>query len=177
MRDSGLMIKLVDTAMNSTFETKKEALWTLSNICTTGHDEHVKCLVQGQGMEPLADVLSLKNVDAPILNAALDAIERILDVGERHNEDYAKMFDECNGIDHLEGLQEHPSNSVYEKTVKIIETYFGGEEHEDENLAPVTSAAGTFEFGISSPKQLFPTQGPMAVTPTTYQFGIANRAI
>jgi hypothetical protein len=176
MRDNALMLKLVDTAMHSTWETKKEALWTLSNIFTTGHDEHVKCLVQGQGMEPLAEVLSLKNADATILSAALDAIERVLDVGERHNEDYAKMFDECNGIDHLEGLQEHTSNSVYEKAVKMIERYFGGEENEDENLAPLTSADGTFEFGISSPKQLFPTQGPITGT-TTFQFGVANRAI
>ena len=119
-------------------------------------------------MEALAEVLSFKNADAAILNAALDAIERILDVGERYNEDYTKMFDECNGIDHLEGLQEHHSNDVYEKTVKIIEKFFGGEENEDENLAPSTSAAGTFEFGISSPKQLFPIQGSMAATPTTF---------
>jgi importin subunit alpha-1 len=177
MRDNSLMIKLVDTAMHSAWEIKKEALWTLSNICTTGSDDHVKCLVQGQGIEPIADVLSTKNADATILAAALDAIQRILDVGERYSEDYAKMFDECNGIDHLEGLQEHNSNQVYEKAVHIIETYFGGEEQEDENLAPVTSAAGTFEFGISSPKQLFPTQGAMSAGPTTFQFGVANRAI
>ena len=171
------MFKLVDIALHSTWETKKEAIWSLSNICTTGHDQHVKSLVQYKGMEALAEVLSFKNADAAILNAALDAIERILDVGERYNEDYTKMFDECNGIDHLEGLQEHHSNDVYEKTVKIIEKFFGGEENEDENLAPSTSAAGTFEFGISSPKQLFPIQGSMAATPTTFQFGVANRAI
>lgn len=164
--------------MNSAWEIKKEALWVLSNICTTGSDEHVKGLVQVGGIHPLAEVLSLKNVDTTILGATLDAIERILDVGEQYHEDYAKLFDECNGIDHLENLQEHPSNAVYQKTVKIIETYFGEDDQDDENLAPVTTATGTFGFGISSPKQLFPTEGTMATTPMTFQFGsVANRAI
>lgn len=169
------MQKLIDIASNSTWETKKEALWTLSNICTTGGDEHVKYLVELHGLQPLAEVLSLKNADAVILSTVLDAIERILDVGEKHNADFALMFDEYNGIDHLEGLQEHPSNAVYQKTVKIIETYFGEAGIDDENLAPGTTDAGTFAFGITSPKQLFPADGP-AVIPATFHFGtISNR--
>jgi hypothetical protein len=75
----------------------------------------------------------------------------------------------------LESLQEHPSDSVYKKTVKIIEAYFGAdEEQEDENLAPATTDSGTFGFGISSPKQLFgaSTDGPAPV----FQFGVSNRA-
>ncbi len=178
MQNTSLMFKLADIALNSTWEIKKEALWVLSNICTTGTDDHVKGLVQMSGLPPLAEVLSLKNADATVLGATLDAIERILDVGERYNADYAKLFDECNGIDHLETLQEHPSNSVYQKTVKIIETYFGEDEQDDENLAPATTASGTFGFGISSPKQLFPNEGHIATTPITFQFGsVANRAM
>ena len=176
LQDNALILKLVHTALHSTWETKKEALWTLSNICTTGNDEHVKFLVQSQGLQPLAEVLGQKNADAVILSAALDAIERILDVGERHNHGFAVMFDECNGIDFLEGLQEHPSNAVYEKTVKIIENYFGEAENDDENLAPVTTESGTFAFGLSSPKQLFPSDGAKSA-PLTFQFGtMSNRA-
>ena len=175
MRRNVLMRKLVDTALNSSWETKKEALWTLSNICTTGSDEHVRCLVQIDGLQPIAEVLSVQNVDPTILDAMLDAVDRVMDVGDRHHEEYAQMFDEYNGIDYLEALQEHPSTSVYEKTVRIIETYFGTEEHEDENLAPSTTATGTFGFGISSPKQLFPADG--ASPSPVFQFGaVSNRA-
>jgi hypothetical protein len=72
MRDNSSMIKLVDNAMHSACsEIKKEALWKLSNMCTTGSDDHVKCLVQQRGMEPIADVLGTKNADATILTAAL----------------------------------------------------------------------------------------------------------
>jgi hypothetical protein len=178
MRETSLMYKLVEIALNANWEIKKEALWVLSNICTTGGDEHVKGLVQVNGLQPLADVLSLKNADTTILGATLDAIERILDVGERHHEEFAKLFDECNGIDNLESLQEHPSNAIYQKTVKIIETFFGEDEQDDENLAPGTTSSGTFGFGIASPKQIFPSEGTMATTPLTFQFGsVANRAI
>jgi importin subunit alpha-1 len=178
MHQPGVMQRLVENANQGAWETRKEALWTLSNVCTTGTDNHVMALIQCEGLQPLAEVLSLKNADATILCAALDAIERVLEVSDRHsNLEYGRIFDEYNGIDYLESLQEHPSDSVYKKTVKIIEAYFGAdEEQEDENLAPTTTDSGTFGFGISSPKQLFgaaATDGPAPV----FQFGgVSNRA-
>lgn len=176
MRRNDIMRKLIETGSNASWETKKEALWAVSNICTTGNDEHVRCLVEIEGMKPLTEVLNFTNADATILTAALDAIARILDVGERNHEEYAKMFDEYAGIDHLENLQEHPSTQVYEKTVSIIESYFGADEAEDENLAPETTASGTFGFGISSPKQLFSGMDNGMDAQPVYQFGDANRA-
>ena len=121
----------------------------------------------------VAEVLSLTNADATFLCAALDAIERVLEVGGRTRLDYVRQFDEFNGIDNLENLQEHPSDSVYKRTIKIIECYFGGEEVEDENLAPTTTESGTFGFGMSSPKQQFTGDGG----PMTFSFGeVSNRA-
>jgi importin subunit alpha-6/7 len=170
LREQKLMASLIERAANANFDVKKEALWALSNICTTGTPEHVRCLVEMQGLPPLADVLGLSNADATILGAVLDAVEKILEVGEQFGEQYSALFDECNGIDHLEGLQEHPSNSIYEKTVKIIENYFGNDDFDDENIAPETTAAGTFGFGIE--KQLFPAE-----TPITFSFGPATTNI
>jgi hypothetical protein len=173
MKQGGVMRKLVDIALNGLWDARKEALWALSNICTTGSDSHVQSLIGYEGLQPLAEVLSLTNTDATILCASLDAIERVLEVGDRTRLDYVRQFDEFNGIDYLENLQEHPSNSVYRRTIKIIESYFGGEEVEDENLAPTTTESGTFGFGMSSPKQLFPTGG----APMTFSFGeVSNRA-
>lgn len=163
------------TALDSPWETKKEALWTLSNVCTTGSDDHVRHLMQDDGLQPLAAALNSKNADITVLSAALDAIERVLDVGEAYDEDYTLMFDSYSGIDSLELLQEHPSTEIYEKAIKIIETYFGAEDKEDENLAPITNSAGTFGFGISSPKQLFPN-GDAQAKQQVFQFGnVANR--
>lgn len=166
LREQELMASLIEKARNANFDVKKEAVWTLSNICTTGTPDHIRCLVDMQGLTPLADVLGLSNADASILGAVLDALEKILQVGEQSGESYSTLFDECDGIDHLEALQEHPSNAVYEKTVKIIETYFGNDDFDDENIAPETTANGTFGFGIE--KQLFPADRPV-----TFSFGAA----
>lgn len=171
MRQTGVMQKIVDLASSASWEVRKEALWTLSNICTTGDNGHAQTVVQCEGLYPLADVLSVGSADPTVLCACLDAVERILEVGEQVGLDYGRLFDEYQGIDHLEQLQEHPSDAVYKKTIKIIENHFGGEDAEDENLLPATSENGTFGFGISSPKQLFPTDTPV------FHFGhVSNRA-
>jgi hypothetical protein len=172
MQQPGVVKQLINNAVEASWETRKEALWALSNICTTGNDNHVQALIQCEGLQPLAEALSLKNADASVLVACLDAIERVLEVGERNNQEYGRLFDEYNGIDYLENLQEHPSDSVYKKAITIIEGYFGAEEEEDENLAPTTTDSGTFGFGISSPaKQLFPAAEVSSnPAPMTFQF-------
>jgi hypothetical protein len=132
-------------------------------------------LVQNEALQPLAEVLALENGDATILCATLDAIERVLDVSDRQGLTYGRIFDEYNGIESLESLQEHPSEDVYNKTIKIIETYFNTDEEEDENLAPETTDNGTFGFGAPSPKQLFAGNAPADTM--TFSFGqVSNRA-
>lgn len=50
----------------------------------------------------------------------------------------------------LEELQNHQNEDVYNKSVKLLETYFGAEE-EDENIAPNvnnnSANAPSFSFG------------------------------
>lgn len=173
MDKPGVMTQLIDNAIHGSWEIKKEALWALSNICTTGNDLHIQTLIQYEGLRPLSEALSLTNADGPVLIACLDAIDEVLQVGERNSHDYGRIFDEYNGIEYLENLQEHPSDSVYKKTIKIIEAYFGGDEEEDENLAPTMTDSGTFGFGISpTAKQLFP-----ATQASPFAFGtVSNRA-
>jgi importin subunit alpha-1 len=168
----GVIEKITEYARNGSWEVKKEALWTIANCITTGTDDHTMMLVQCEALRPLAEVLALKNADATILCACLDAIEHVLDVSERQGLTYGRVFDEYQGIESLESLQEHPSEEVYNKTIKIIETHFNAEEEEDENLAPTTTDNGSFAFGVPSPKQLFSTPAE----PMTFSFGQSNRA-
>lgn len=177
LSQSGIMQHLIDNAIQGSWDIKKEALWALSNICTTGTDIHIQALIQSEGLRPLAEALSLTNADTGVLLACLDAVERVMEVGERNGHDYCRIFDEYNGIDYLENLQEHPSDDVYKKTVKIIEAYFGGDDEEDENLAPAMTDSGTFGFGIaSSSKDLFPVDVSSNPAPMGFQFGMSNRA-
>ena len=65
---------------------------------------------------------------------------------------YSDLVDEAGGMELLEELQQHDSEKVYKKAVAIIEKYFGGEEDEDENLVPNTTAdGGAFSFSKGVP--------------------------
>lgn len=177
MRQPGVMTQLVDLALEAPWETRKEALWALSNICTTGNEDHVMSLVQCEGLQPLAEALALTNIESTVMVACLDAIESVMKVNERHsNLDYTRVFDEYDGLDYLENLQQHQSNAVYEKAVALLESYFGATEDEDENLAPATDASGVFAFGIAPTKELFSSSelsdNP---APMTFNFGNQNQ--
>ena len=53
------------------------------------------------------------------------------------------------GVDKLEELQTHPNETVYNKTVKILDDFFVAQEAEDENLMPHQSGGG-FQFGAAA---------------------------
>ena len=149
---------------------RKEAIWSVANIFTGGNDFHVQCLVQADGLVAMCDVLDIPG-ESRIIVAALDAIENILTVGERHNQDYCTAVDECGGIDKLEKLQEHVDDAIYNKAIHIIERFFGEEEVEDENLAPAING-NTFAFGAPAPKNLFGHEGQMgSPVPARFDFG------
>eukprot|EP00979_Chaetoceros_neogracilis_P017738 scaffold10267_cov270-Chaetoceros_neogracile.AAC.36 len=136
------VLKLVH---NAEWEVRKEATWVASNIATGGNALHVHCLVELGGITSLCSVID--SADPKILLVILEAIQSILRVGEANGRDYIGFVDECDGLDKIENLQEHENNHVYEKAVFIIETFFGVDEGEDENLVP-TIDGDTFAFGL-----------------------------
>jgi hypothetical protein len=90
---------------------------------------------------------------------SLEGLENILKVGEAEKDLgnssginlYARYIDEAEGLEKIENLQTHDNNEIYEKAVKILETYWL-EEDEDQI---VTSAGdepqGNFNFGSNQP--------------------------
>lgn len=64
------------------------------------------------------------------------------------NNPFADMIDEHEGLDKIEGLQNHENQDIYEKAVKVLETYFDVDEGLDENLAPGMDASGGYQFGM-----------------------------
>ena len=60
--------------------------------------------------------------------------------------EYQRYLDEAGGIKKLEECQSHASKEVYEKSLQIIDTFFGEEELEHENLALGTEG-NRFVFG------------------------------
>lgn len=76
------------------------------------------------------------------MTVCLEGLENILKVGEAEKNLgatggvnlYAQMIDEAEGLEKIENLQSHDNTEIYEKSVKILETYWL--EEEDEAMPP-----------------------------------------
>ena len=63
----------------------------------------------------------------------------------------ANHIADSEGLKKIEDLQQHDNNDIYEKAVRILETYFGVDE-EDVNIVP-ESTGNTFAFGLQQTPQ------------------------
>lgn len=140
------------------WDVRKEAAWVVSNIATGGSKHHVYTLVEQGAITPICDLLDSSDAkDVKITMIALEALESILNhtVNTSYKIDTRHLVDEAGGLMKLEALQEHKVDEVYEKALKIVEKYFGGEDEESENLAPAHSnQMNTFGFGLSQDKAM-----------------------
>jgi len=148
--DAVIIPRLILLLKNADFDIKKEAAWALSNATSGGSSEQIKYMVEQNLIEPLCELLSCG--DARIILVALEGLENLLKVGDKDSNDtstneYANMIEECGGLDHIEVLQSHSNNEIYEKVVHILETYFAAEEDEH-NTVPNVNSNGSFNFGM-----------------------------
>lgn len=107
-------------------------------------------LVSQGCIKPLCDLLICP--DPRIVTVCLEGLENILKVGEAEKNMgktdvnlNAQLIDDAEGIDKIENLQSHDNNEIYEKAVKILETYWV--EDEDEPLPPGDAPQSSFNFG------------------------------
>jgi hypothetical protein len=146
----------------------------MSNVATGGMHEQVFALVKNHAcVAPLCGLLDVR--DAKILQVALDALEAMLKCDHKSSGllQVPAMVDEADGLDKLEALQEHENQAVYEKAVRLIETYFGSDEDEGgENIAPASDGA-TFSFGLP-PKQLVEDPDVFSATPPLLNMNVFN---
>ncbi|XP_024369103.1 importin subunit alpha-1 isoform X2 [Physcomitrium patens] len=153
--DANIIPPVVALLATAEFDIKKEAAWAISNATSGGTPEQIKFLVNQGCIKPLCDLLTCP--DPRIVTVSLEGLENILKVGEQVKDSgsngdvnlYARYIDEAEGLEKIENLQTHDNNEIYEKAVKILETYWL-EEDEDQNTAPVTEGQN-FAFGSSNP--------------------------
>ncbi|PPR95175.1 hypothetical protein GOBAR_AA25503 [Gossypium barbadense] len=149
--EAGIIAPLVHLLQNAEFEIKKEAAWAISNATSGGTHEQIKFLVSQGCIKPLCDLLNCP--DPRIVTVCLEGLENILKVGEAeknlgHTGDvnlYAQLIDDAEGLEKIENLQSHDNNEIYEKAVKILETYWV--EDEDEALPTGDASQPGFQFG------------------------------
>ncbi|CAA0843298.1 Importin subunit alpha-1 [Striga hermonthica] len=150
--EAGLISPLVHLLQNAEFEIKKEAAWAISNATSGGTHDQIKVLVHEGCIKPLCDLLVCP--DPRIITVSLEGLENILKVGEAEKNQgntgdvniFAQMIDDAEGLEKIENLQSHDNNEIYEKAVKILETYWL--EEDDEQLVSSEGAQQSgFNFG------------------------------
>ncbi|CAM8914733.1 hypothetical protein QQ045_033116 [Rhodiola kirilowii] len=150
--EAGIFGPLIGLLTNAEFEIKKEAAWAISNATSGGSFEQIRFLVNQGCIKPLCDLLICP--DARIVTVCLEGLENILKVGEADKKQgstggvnlYAQMIDDAEGLDKIENLQSHDNTEIYEKSVKILETYWVDED-EDEATPPGDVSQPGFSFG------------------------------
>jgi HEAT repeat protein len=150
--EAGIMTPLIQLLQSGEFEIKKEVAWAISNATSGGTHDQIKYLVSQGCIKPLCDLLICP--DPRIVTVCLEGLENILKVGEAQKSLgnsgdvnlYAQMIDDAEGLEKIENLQSHDNNEIYEKAVKILETYWM-EEEDDQPLPPGDASQSGFHFG------------------------------
>mmetsp|Transcript_49092 Transcript_49092/g.72936 ORF Transcript_49092/g.72936 Transcript_49092/m.72936 type:complete len:554 (+) Transcript_49092:72-1733(+) len=153
--DNNIVPPLIQLLTNAEFDIRKEAAWAISNATSGGNANQIKFLVQQGCIRPLCDLLTV--ADTKIVTIALEGLENILKVGEEDSNvsgqpnQMATYIAEAEGLTKIEQLQQHDNNDVYDKCIKILETYFGVEDEEEmAGVAPGMAEGGdSFAFGTA----------------------------
>ncbi|XP_019094936.1 PREDICTED: importin subunit alpha-6-like [Camelina sativa] len=149
---AGIIQPLINLLQNGQFEIKKEAVWAISNATSGGNRDQIEFLVSQGCIKPLCDLLTCP--DPRLVTVTLEGLENILKVGEAdavEDNVYAQMIDEAGGLEKIESLQSHDNTDIYEKAVKILQSYWAEEDDEGETGgadAPQTyQQSSGFQFG------------------------------
>ena len=149
--DANIIPPLIHLLSHAEWDIKKEAAWAISNATSGGTPNHVEYLVARGCIPPLCDLLTVQ--DKKIVRVALEGLENILKVGESAMREKglpenpcAQHVENAGGLDKIDALQQHEDVGIYEKSLKILERYFGAVDDQQE-AGPAVGAAGTFGFG------------------------------
>ncbi|XP_010495334.1 PREDICTED: importin subunit alpha-1-like [Camelina sativa] len=134
--EANLIAPLVKLLQCAEFDIKKEAAWAISYVAFGGSHDQIKYLVEQGCIKPLCNLL--RCVDPKIIILCLKALENILKVGEEEKNlgntgdmnHYAELIDDAGGLDKMEDLQNHDNSEIYDKALRIMETYWLEEDEE-----------------------------------------------
>jgi len=146
--NAGVFPKLIELLNSSEFDIQKEAAWAASNATSGGTAEQIMYLVNQGVVPPMCNLLSV--LDAKVITVALEGLENIMRTAQSANvlDRVVDLITECGGLNAIEELQNHENNNIYNRAVKVLETYFGAEEEDDAAIVPgvVTSESGGQQF-------------------------------
>jgi len=155
--ENNIIPPLIQLLTNAEFDIRKEAAWAISNATSGGSAEQIKFLVQQGCIRPLCDLLTVS--DPKIVTIALEGLENILRVGDEEvrqtggENQMAIFISEAEGLTKIEDLQQHSNNEIYERCIKILETYFGVEDEAEMAAIAPEMQGDQFGFGMDGGPQ------------------------
>lgn len=151
--DANIIPPLIEVLKKGEFKAKKEAAWALSNLSTGALVSQTRYCIEQGCIAPLSNLLDVQ--DPKIVGVVLDCLGNILKSGVQADgtNPCVEWVDEAGGVDKIEALQEHENEDIYEKSLRIIETYFQDTEMEDASVAPQTMG-DNFAFGMGQQSQM-----------------------
>merc|ERR1712083_1294692 len=118
-----MIINLLSTG---DFDIKKEAAWAISNATAGGSPQQIEHLVQCGCIKPMVDLMTVS--DVKFIGVALDAIENILRVGKKMQQEnglvenpIVALVEQAGGLERIETLQGDPNEDVYQKAIRMLE--------------------------------------------------------
>jgi hypothetical protein len=156
--ESDIFNQLLLATEDYDYNTKKEAIIAIMNICLSTNFYLSTCLVNKGVFDILKDILDNKN-DNELVDMALTSIDCILQTGEAFQKlngvnFMCKKFSQSGGVSILENFQSHHNNFIYKKAMNILEKYFDIKVRNCEDLVP--SCYNNFRkdlFNIESVKE------------------------
>jgi Atypical Arm repeat len=158
-----LIRKVADLACDAKWPIRQEALWALAYMVVHGNDSHVSVLADTsytRAMEAFSFCFkNYENVDVGLLLKLLEALDKILKRNVDLDLNFIPNFTGYDGVEHMEGLQQHESEDVFQKVQMILIEHFQGDD-DGENFAPDVNVDGT--FGFDFPKHPFPAENELS---------------
>ena len=107
-------------------EIKKECIWAVCNMTSVEKPEYMKKLLDQNILRIICNCLKMN--DAKYLAVSLEALGNLLAFGKKNNPEghnpIVIEFEKMGMCDILEKLQFHPVEIVYNKALRLLETYF-----------------------------------------------------
>eukprot|EP00595_Chromulina_sp_UTEXLB2642_P000224 CAMPEP_0196761652 /NCGR_PEP_ID=MMETSP1095-20130614/962_1 /TAXON_ID=96789 ORGANISM="Chromulina nebulosa, Strain UTEXLB2642" /NCGR_SAMPLE_ID=MMETSP1095 /ASSEMBLY_ACC=CAM_ASM_000446 /LENGTH=535 /DNA_ID=CAMNT_0042111497 /DNA_START=62 /DNA_END=1669 /DNA_ORIENTATION=- len=152
---AGVFVKLIELLKSGEFDIQKEAAWAISNATSGGSSKQIIYIASLGAIPPLAALINTP--DNRVITVALEGLENFLKAAQTEGpvifQQIVDVFHECGAVNSIEELQNHENKNIYERAVKILETYFEGEEDvESSEIAPqIVNDNNNLQFGFGGP--------------------------
>merc|ERR1712118_182548 len=148
--DVGLLSRVVELCLGgSSHMIRKEAFWTIANLAVGGRNDQIHVAVDLGLIKALVEGLSFQG-DAQLICAVIDGLSNVLKVGADHSADgenrYLSLMEESDGSEKLEALQEDQNEEVYNRAMRVLQTYLEVEDNEGDACAYESAAPAQFNF-------------------------------